>query len=76
MIKCEVCGNKWYESLAGECPKKPGHFICMYCCRKCKYSYEYSVGGVRVGYRCRAFDEKKEKREQEAKKKEKSKDAN
>ena len=39
-IKCEVCGRSWHDSVAGECPLKPGHFICMYCCRSnCKRSY-------------------------------------
>lgn len=52
-IKCEVCGNAYYESVAGECPLKPGHFICMYCChRKCKRSYLWN--GMQ---RCKARDE-------------------
>lgn len=52
-IKCEVCGNAYYDSVAGECPLKLGHFICMYCCRrKCKRSYLWH--GMQ---RCKARDE-------------------
>ena len=52
-IRCEVCKNDYYESVAGECPLKLGHFICMYCChRKCKRSYMWY--GMQ---RCKARDE-------------------
>lgn len=62
-IKCEVCGRSWHDSVAGECPLKPGHFICMYCCmRKCERSYLWN--GMQ---RCKAKEETKEKRKDEQK---------
>lgn len=66
-IRCEVCGNGYHDSVAGECPLKPGHYICMYCChRKCKRSYLWY--GMQ---RCKARDEAiaKKKAEQEKGKK-------
>lgn len=57
-VKCEVCGRSWHDSVAGECPLKPGRFICMYCCMtKCKNSYR--IEG-QIGQRCRAFDKIKQ----------------
>lgn len=51
-VKCEVCKNDYYDSVAGECPLKPGHYICMYCCmRKCKRSYLWNDA-----QRCKARD--------------------
>lgn len=47
---CEACGKEWHEDLVRECPKKRGHFICRYCCVKCKW---VELGGVGTG--CRAF---------------------
>ena len=53
-VRCEVCRNEYYASVAGECPLKPGHFICMYCCsRKCKRSYRWN--GMQT---CRAKTQK------------------
>ena len=67
-IKCEVCGNSYYDSVAVECPMKLGHFICMYCCmRKCKRNYLWN--GMQ---RCKARDEaiaKKKEQEKNEKKK-------
>ena len=57
-VKCEACGNRFYELSVRECPKKPGHYICLYCCQKCKRHYK---AGAMVG--CRAWD--KEHRERE-----------
>lgn len=47
---CEACGREWHEDLVRECPKKPGHYICRYCCVKCKWV----VFGC-VGWGCRAY---------------------
>lgn len=58
-IKCEACGRKWYESVVRECVKKHGHWICMYCCRRCKWVYAGEVG---IG--CKAFDEERAKGEE------------
>ena len=55
---CEACNQKFYESLIRNCPKKPGHFICLYCCRKCKWQYRVENTGI-CG--CKAFDEMREK---------------
>ena len=64
-IKCEVCGRSWHDSVAGECPLKPGHFICMYfCMRKCKRSYMWN--GMQ---RCKAKDKAIEEANQEKEKK-------
>lgn len=66
-VKCEVCGNAYYDSVAGECPMKPGHFICMYCChRKCKRSYLWY--GMQ---RCKARDEAIAKAKEQSNTKEK-----
>ena len=62
-IRCEVCGNGYHESVAGECPLKPGHCICMYCCmRKCKRSYLWN--GMQ---RCKAKDQTREEAKKEKK---------
>lgn len=64
-IKCGVCGRSWHDSAAGECPLKPDHFICMYCCmRKCKRSYLWF--GMQ---RCKAKDKAIEEAKQEKEKK-------
>ena len=64
-VKCEACGKKFYESVMRECPKKPGHYICLYCCKKCKWRYKGPAGT----WGCRAFDERKAREEAEAKEK-------
>lgn len=56
-ILCECCNREFYESVIRECPKKLGHYICLYCCRKCKRSYRDSMGGI---YGCKAFDAQKD----------------
>lgn len=43
-VKCEVCGREWHPSVAYECKRKPGHYICRYCCGKCKWFYKAEVG--------------------------------
>lgn len=59
-ILCEACHRRYYDSVIRECPKKPGHYICMYCCGKCKRrTVEES------GFGCKAFDEKKERQKGE-----------
>lgn len=55
-VKCEACGNEFYESVVRECPKKPGHWICLYCCGKCKRRYRGYGGGL---FGCVAWDEMK-----------------
>lgn len=50
---CEACGNEWHEGLVRECPKKRGHYICRYCCFRCKWVKK--VGGM-TG--CAAFERK------------------
>lgn len=57
-IRCEACGNKFFEVVVRECPKKVGHWICQYCCWRCKRSYGYIVGRG-----CRAWDEASKERE-------------
>ena len=64
VVLCEACNRKFHESVIRECPKKPGHYICLYCCRKCKWSYRNSMGGI---YGCKAFDEKKARERTEEK---------
>ncbi len=54
-ILCEACNRKFYESVVRECPMKAGHFICLYCCHKCKRQYK----GEWVGWGCMAFDEQR-----------------
>ena len=54
-IKCEACGRRYYDSVIRECPKKPGHYICMYCCGKCKRRTVEEPG-----FGCKAFDKAKE----------------
>lgn len=49
---CEACKVKYYESVIWECPKKP--YICMYCCRKCRWHYRVEGSGM-VGRK--AWDE-------------------
>lgn len=62
-IKCEACGNRYYDSVVRECPKKPGHFICMYCCGKCKRRYAKNTS-----FGCKAADEaKQDERDSEVK---------
>lgn len=56
-VLCEACFKKYHDSVIRECPKKPGHYICMYCCRKCKRRY-----AAEPGEGCVAFDEGKERR--------------
>lgn len=51
-ILCEGCFKRYYASVIRECPRKPGHYICMYCCGKCKRRY-----AAEPGYGCTAFDE-------------------
>ena len=65
-IECEACGRKFYESVVRVCPKKDGeHWICLYCCGKCKRRYRADGGGL---FGCRAFDERKAaEKEKEAK---------
>ena len=53
-IRCEACHDKYQACAVRECPKKPGHWICQYCCRKCKRSYKADVG-----WGCIAFDKAK-----------------
>lgn len=53
-ILCEACNRKWHDCLIRECPKKPGHRICYYCCKRCKWHYD-----ALAGRGCRAFDEMK-----------------
>lgn len=53
-IRCEACHEKYQECAVRECPKKPGHYICQYCCMKCKRSYAGYVGRG-----CVAFDRMK-----------------
>ena len=54
-IKCEACGRAYYDSVMRVCPKKDGeHWICLYCCHRCKR--QYRVGTL---WGCRAFDEQK-----------------
>lgn len=54
-ILCEACFKNYHDSVIRECPKKKGHYICMYCCRKCKRRY-----AAEPGEGCKAFDEGKE----------------
>lgn len=55
-IVCEACKRRMYESTVRACPKKDGtHYVCQYCCRRCKRQYK----GEWTGWGCRAFDEKK-----------------
>ena len=51
MRVCEVCRNRYHDCSVRECIKKPGHWICFSCCRKCKWGYVSVVG---VG--CKAYD--------------------
>ena len=68
-IKCEACGRRLYESVIRECPLKKGHYICRYCCRKCKRHYL-----AEIGQGCKAFDEERAARiEEEQKAKEEKK---
>jgi len=55
-ILCEACFKKYYSSAIRECPRKPGHYICLYCCRKCKRNYTAEPGSG-----CTAWDEMKKK---------------
>lgn len=66
-ILCEACNRKFYESVIRECPKKPGHYICLYCCHKCKRQYK-GIGGT---WGCRAWDEAKAAQEAAAREKKK-----
>ena len=50
-IKCEACNRNFYESVVRECPLKKGHYICQYCCRRCKRSYAKGTGRG-----CKAWD--------------------
>ena len=49
--RCEACHERYQDCVVRECPKKPGHMICLYCCRRCKRSYK-----AYVGWGCIAFD--------------------
>ena len=69
-VVCEACKRKFYESLIRNCPKKVGHFICLYCCKKCKNHYRADGGGI---WGCRAFDEQKAAEDAMAAEKEKEK---
>lgn len=53
-ILCEACHRSFYDSVVRECPKKPGHFICAYCCKKCKHRERV---GTMNG--CKAWERKK-----------------
>lgn len=68
-IVCERCKRKFYESVMRVCPKKDGeHWICLYCCHRCKRQYKAAW----TGWGCKAFDERKatqEAAEKAAKKK-------
>ncbi len=67
-ILCECCNNKFYESLMRVCPKKDGeHWICLYCCHKCKRQYKAAW----TGWGCKAFDERKAAQEAVAREKKK-----
>ena len=60
-IECECCHRVFYESVMRACPKKDGeHWICLYCCHKCKQQYKAAEVGLGA-WGCRAFDEKKAK---------------
>ena len=55
-VVCEACGRKFYESVVRVCPKKDGeHWICLYCCHKCKRQYKDAW----TGWGCVAFDERR-----------------
>ena len=54
-ILCECCNREYYESVIRECPKKLGHYICLYCCHRCKRQYK----GEWTGWGCLAFDREK-----------------
>ena len=52
-LVCEACKRKFYESVIRACPKKDGtHYICLYCCKKCKHSYHGPAGT----WGCSSFD--------------------
>jgi hypothetical protein len=54
--ECECCKRVFYESVMRVCPKKDGeHWICQYCCRRCKWQYKDAY----TGWGCWAWDEKK-----------------
>lgn len=67
-IVCECCKRKFYESVMRVCPKKDGeHWICLYCCHKCKRQYKAAW----TGWGCKAFDERKAAQEAAAREKKK-----
>lgn len=53
---CEACRLRYPECSIRECPKKPGHYICYQCCRKCKWHYR----GLCGTWGCKAFDAARE----------------
>ncbi len=65
MRTCEVCKNRYSDCSVRECVKKPGHWICFSCCRRCKWSYVALVG---IG--CKAFDAVKASEDKEGAKRE------
>ena len=61
-VLCEVCNREFCESVIRECPKKLGHYICLYCCHKCKRQYKAEMIGLSA-WGCVAADKPPEKKE-------------
>ena len=49
LAPCSKCGYEFSESMVRKCPSEAvtrlvGPYICLYCCRKCKYNKQVTGG--------------------------------
>ena len=51
LFKCEKCTHEYGTGQIRKCPhpsvqKNYGEYICVYCCKKCKFSKAYGTGWI------------------------------
>lgn len=47
MYKCDKCRNDYHPCSIRKCPhSKKGLHICVYCCKKCRYSKQVKHGWI------------------------------